>query len=391
MSHATPKTSRPMRRLARVIPGAIGVTLAASVGVALPSVAAPPAALVKVGDAATLARAIAELRGGEQVVLAPGRYRMLAIARRQFDTPVTFRSADPARPAIIERLTVQDAAGIVFRQLEFIADPKQSGTHNVVNSAGIRFERLYVHGSLDDNPGNDAAPFLLRNSRDIVVANSQFRELKNGIGFLGGERLRFTGNRFVRMRSDGVLGGGASHVRVDGNVFASFSPAPGDHPDGIQFWTANTTRPVRDIRIEGNLVHRGRGDLIQGIFVRDTQALPFEQVVIRNNLLVGTMWHAISVDGVRGAELRGNEVVPFSDQRAWIRVKSGRDVRIEGNRSPEILSEASRAVTLAGNRKTAAVRDRGAGAVRAWLAGRDRDGRLSAAARWAGLFDLAPG
>jgi len=313
-----------------------------------------------------LNKALERAQGGETFLLAPGDYARIAITDRTFASPVTIASQSADRRAKVMALTVRRSTGLIFRDLEFVAAPGRTGSHSIFNARNVRFENLFVHGSLDNDPSNDPAPFLLRDSHNVVVANSMFQELHNGLGFMGGSNLRITGNVFFRMRTDGIRGGGVSNIRIDNNLCTGFQPIENDHPDCIQFWTTNTTSRAENIVVERNVSLRGDGKMTQGIFIRDTENLPFKNVSVRYNLLIGNQWHGIYVDGAEGVELRGNQVAPFTDHRSWILVKNSRNVDLVDNSAPQTVLQNNQAVNERGGRKNAAVTDGGRSVLQNW-------------------------
>src|SRR3546814_6622175 len=88
-------------------------------------------------------------------------------------------------------------------------------------------------------------------------------------------------------------------------------PAKGDHADGIQLWTAGTNAPSKNIEISSNLIVGKLGAQMQGTFVTDQSGgkLPYSGITIKNNTLVGTAWHGITVHHTSNASVTGNTVV----------------------------------------------------------------------------------
>src|SRR3546814_4032580 len=95
-------------------------------------------------------------------------------------------------------------------------------------------------------------------------------------------------------------------------------PAKGDHADGIQLWTAGKNAPSKNIEISSNLIVGKLGAQMQGIFVTDQSGgkLPYSGITIKNNTLVGTAWHGITVHHPSNASVNGTPVVPIPESRS---------------------------------------------------------------------------
>lgn len=321
-----------------------------------------------VSSAQELSRALNEASDGDVIALAPGHYPRIVINGVEKTGNVTIASADPARPAVIASLLVRKSAGLTFRDLELAAtadaawtparrqqsapaagaepaggeDERPGGAASrfpfqVVNSQRIVLDRLDVHG-----PRNDRAAaywisaLMLRASRDITLSNSRFSTLWHGVAMLRLDGLAIVDNEFRDIRTDGVRGGGISNTRIAGNVFTDFHPVPKDHPDGIQLWSTPDGAAMTNIAIHDNLIVRGKGAPTQGIFIRDVRnKRPFQNLEIRDNLVMGSLYNGIAMNGVQGGRIVGNEVINYPDRKkTWIRVDNCGGIEIKGNRAP---------------------------------------------------------
>ncbi|OJU22712.1 MAG: hypothetical protein BGN95_03860 [Sphingomonas sp. 66-10] len=142
-----------------------------------------------------------------------------------------------------------------------------------------------------------------RGGSDITVTGSTFRDLGTVATFMRTVGVTFADNTIANVR-EGVRLVGASNATIAHNRMGPFSPAKGDHPDGIQFFTAGLTLPddraAHDVVIEGNLIDPGPAAHVQGIFIGDEAKLyasgrGYSNITIRNNSLIGTGWHGITV------------------------------------------------------------------------------------------------
>ncbi len=341
----------------------------------------------RIADATTLEAAVRLAPEGATLLLQPGRYGPVVLRNVRFGHPVTLASADPKRPAVLTGVELVNVDGLTFQDIEFDSDPAH-GMYGfkITKSANITLQRMFIHGTLDGNPGNDKSPLIIRDSEHVKVADCRFQELFHGITFLNGRHFTFSGNSFRDMRTDGIRGGGASDVIVRRNVFTGFKPRPKDHPDGIQLWTTNTTAPARNILIEGNLVIRGDGVPTQGIFVRDTfNQFPFEQLTIRNNAVIGGLYNAISVGGVTGGTIERNLVAGLPGQKSWIRMGIANDVDLRDNVATTYLLSKTANVREANNRKIAMPGDGGRAVLAEWLGRGDNRRQLVGQLRAAGI------
>ncbi len=303
-----------------------------------------------VNSAVTLNLALKAAVSGDTILLAPGVYSNLSIRGLSFDSDVTIKSQDPGAPAVITNMTIMDSKGLTFENLEFSnAGLTEPSSYRVTRGEDIHFKNLDVHGSLNNDPSDDTSAFLIRESKDVSVTNSQFRELSHGINHLDSSELNFSDNSFSEMRSDGILGGGSSNVLIARNTFTNFHPDLDDHPDAIQFWSKNTTVSAHDIVIIDNVITQGDGGPIQGIFLRDTTGVVFVDVKISGNEIVGGLGNGIMVEGARNLTITDNVVTSSPDKKAWIRVEQADYVTVSDNGAGKYIYEGVEHLTDTGN------------------------------------------
>ena len=309
-------------------------------------------------------------RSGDVVQLESGTYSAATIRGLNLGN-VVIESKYPDQPAVFTNLQIHDSSGLTFRDVDFSLSLVAGNIYPVLvmRSNDVRFDNVHVHGSLDDNPGNDGITGLMvRESRNVTVTNSEFEQLKWGIAHLDSRGLNFSDNAFHDLQTDGIRGGGSSDVLIAYNSFRDFYPAPGDHPDGIQFWTTNTTQAVRNIVVTGNEIVRGDGAYVQGIFFRDeVTTLPYENVTITNNIVIGGMYNGIMVDGGLNLTISGNTVVGLPDMNSWIRLQNVTNVWLEDNRSTHYIHSVNvNRLYQSGNETIARATDGGLEALRLW-------------------------
>lgn len=333
-------------------------------------------ATITVNSTASLVTALGKASGGDTIQLQSGVYSGLNLqSPKAFDTPVTITSADPLKPAIINDFTINKAEGLTFTNLEFAAvnrDVVADGSYwafKVFRSNDIHFDNVSIHGSLDGDPSNDVSGLQFRWSNDVSVTNSEFQQVERGLLVSQVNGATVSGNNVHDMRSDGFDFVEVGNVKVTHNTFRDSDPAPGDHPDAIQFWTRGSATASHDILIADNAIFRGEGEDTHGIFMRDESlTMPYERVTITNNLVVGTGYHGISVGGIHDLTITGNTLASFTgDNKTWLMVSDSDDVTVTGNSANLFDISKSTRVVEAGNTVSATVSDHGLQAIETWM------------------------
>ena len=321
-------------------------------------------------DSAGLMKALAAAGPDTTIRLGGGLYGPLVLPKGA--TRLTITSADARDRAIFSSIVARRADGLRISTVDVVStshDPERPYLVEVEGGKGIGFDRLSVRGAAGGERFREYALWL-RNASHVEVTRSSFSGTRYGIGLLNSSHISLTANEFSGLQTDGIRGGGVDDLAITGNVLTGFTPKPGEHPDGIQLWSTNQTSPAKGITIRDNLIARGLGRMTQGIFVRDTNGkLPFEDVVIEGNLIVGSMFNGIAVLGLDGGRIANNKVVAFADQRAWIRVDGAQNTTITGNIAPQFLANG-KAAAATGNTIAKGASSHPGAEVRDWLAKR---------------------
>ena len=295
--------------------------------------------IFQVSTKADMASALAVATGGDVISLKGGDYTDVKLSGLKFDTPVTITSADPNDPAVFSNVTLNQVDGLTFKDVEVEV---VSGTGLIIaNSKNVVVDDVEFHGASEEKLGGVGV--LVRNSSDVTVTKSEFHHLGNGMSHLDSNKLTITDSSFHDIRIDGIHGGGTSNVLIARNTFTDFYRQPGEHTDAIQFWTANTKASAENITITGNLISRGDGNGMQGIFVGDESKgrLPFINLTITDNTVIGSMYHGISVGHAKNLLVDGNTVVGYQDMKAWIMVKGANGATISDNITSQLSLDAS--------------------------------------------------
>lgn len=324
---------------------------------AAPADAAAEAGRGVVTNAAELSRAIERSTGHTTIRLAPGSYGTLKIARLPAGIKITLKSADPARLAAFDQIAINGISGLTLSDISVACTPtaKPCATYlvAVTDAKDVSLQNLRITGMGGMERGRQYAIFI-RGSSNIEVTGSRIAQTRYGIGMLNDKSVRIVGNEIHDLQTDGVRGGGIDDLLIANNVIGRFTPKEKEHPDGIQLWSTRQAEPGKRIVIRDNLIVRDGGGIVQGIFVRDTHnKLPFEDVTIRGNLVIGAMYNGIAVSGATRGSISDNLVVAYPDMKSWISVRRATDVEFSGNRAMLLLLQENK---LAANRNNSQIR-----------------------------------
>ncbi|QWC56592.1 hypothetical protein F7D01_05335 [Erythrobacter sp. 3-20A1M] len=293
-----------------------------------------------VSSVAQLERAVASATPGSVIRISSGRYPAVSLKDIRKNGNVTIMSADPANPAIFSRLSLRDVSGLTLSHLSIIPDEGVSERYALLalNCQDVEFRNLTFRGAGDRINRSIGPAVMLRSSSNIRFLRSNFAFFRHGLAMLDLKNLIIAQNEFDNLQTDAIRGGGVSDAIIENNVMTGYHPAPKDHPDGIQLWSTHQDEPGRNIVIRDNLVVRGEGGPTQGVFIRDTKKkMPFENVEVSGNLVIGSLYNGIAMGGVRGGVMRDNEVIAYPDRKSWIRIGNSGDVRMTGNRASKYV------------------------------------------------------
>ncbi|MEZ5654600.1 MAG: right-handed parallel beta-helix repeat-containing protein [Sphingobium sp.] len=289
-------------------------------------------AILTVNSSQAFTNAVSSARDGDVIKLAPGTYSNILIKNASFNSGITITSADPNNPAVLTDLTVRASSGLTFSSLDLYNRYDQNLAFQFMGSSKLVLDNLNVYGSGNSASAMNAQLMIIRESSNIVVQNSDFGFGWHGLNLFNTTSANVVNNFFHDLRTDGVRGGGNSNLLIKGNAFTDFYPIGNDHPDAIQLWTTNTSGSAANITIEGNVVFRGNGGPTQGVFVRDVGgSLPFQNMVVTNNLIAGGIFNGIALSGVQNGYLTNNIVQGYTDQRSGIQMQNSSNVIVSGN------------------------------------------------------------
>jgi hypothetical protein len=276
-----------------------------------------------------LMSALADAAPGDELLLAAGAYAAFGGQNLQFAAPgVTIGPADPENPPTLAGAELADCHGMTFLGFDWHVNPRTLNACQVYGG-----DRVYFRGGKFQNPEGlvGGAGVLFRDSTDVECSGFDFSDIGTAVRINDARKVRIIGNKFRRVSGDGIQSSGSSEILIHRNDLADFITAEGDHPDAIQFFTHGEPDPQTDITITDNLIVRGVGGVVQGIFLGNENGVPFQRVVITGNSLSGCMWNGIALGICESAYAAGNFVQPYVDCGSAIVVDGGADVTVENN------------------------------------------------------------
>ena len=320
-------------------------------------------ATVTVRTIAALLSALSGAHAGDTILLAPGTFSGLSLIGINPGGNVTVTSQNRAKPANLTSFSVSNSSNLTFSHLEMSTAGVTNGlyAYRIQDSRNVRFDSDFVHGAIGADPNSAATGFLFRQAGNVSVTNSTFEYLQNGIMDLENNGVLFSGNSFSHMAADGIDNAGASNVRVLNNYFTdTVANTTGLHPDAIQFWNAGTTVSAENITISGNTYVRGDGIASQGIFIEDDNSLPYRDLRITNNTIIGAQYNGITVGGSSNAEIADNQVISYGDYQSFMLLRHMTVATVANNHANlfELTNNAN--LTRSGDVVNAVVRPGGA-------------------------------
>jgi nitrous oxidase accessory protein NosD len=275
--------------------------------------------------------AFKSIHDGDTILLSPGNYPVMRLRGKKFTKGVTIASANPAHPAVVAGIYLQESSGMNFRGLDVTVDPRIGIAVNLSEDSNVRVEGLDIYDASHRGMG-----VMVRDCTNVSVEKSNIHDITVGIQHLDNHHLLIANNNIHDAHGDGIKGGGSSFVTITGNHFTNFSMEPGDHPDAIQFWTVNIKEPTHDLVITDNVYVRGDGVHVQGIFLGNETNTPYENVTITGNAIIGGMYHGISVYVADNVQITNNLVQGYSDMTSWIMLNHTTNSTVSDNKSTSI-------------------------------------------------------
>jgi parallel beta helix pectate lyase-like protein len=223
-------------------------------------------------------------------------------------------TAEPS--VVVQGFVSQDSAGITFDGLTLTVDETQKKAFAVQGGDRLNFHNLKISGK----DTLDGSGISLINCTNSSILNCEIQKTNGGIGVSKCSDLVVSDNNIHDIGCDGTQFNATSRVTISGNMFTNFFPAPGDHSDAIQFQGVGQTGPATDITITDNEYIRGDVPVpsaqhpgTQGVFMNDESGFGYENVTIKGNAFLGTVFHGIALSHAQSFEISGNLVVGYTD------------------------------------------------------------------------------
>ena len=288
-----------------------------------------------VSNGAQLIAAMAQAKGGENIVLKAGDYGILSLVQgknffAQFTTPITITSENPDSPAVFRGLSLVGVSNIKFDHVKFDykagpADILTTSPFKLTKCAGVTISNSEFDGDTATNLGANYNGFATGNglvvtgSTNIAVIGNEFHNFHRAATFNKSSGLTVSANDIHDISSDGLDFAQVKNVLIQGNSIHDFkrNEANADHPDMIQFWTTGTTEASSNIKIVDNFLNVGNGTWTQSIFMRNElvdhgvagASMFYKDVVIANNVISNYHSNAIVVGQTSNLKIDNNTLL----------------------------------------------------------------------------------
>lgn len=283
--------------------------------------------------------ALSQARGGETLLLAPGKYGALTLNGKtgfpnHFEPPLTITSAAPEDPAIFDWMDIHGGQNITVDRVTFdykfeAGQPDHIRPFEINDSRNIQITNSIFSGdhvlegiASDDGFGHGYG-LSVRDSQQITIEANDFHHWGRGAIFSQSQGVTVRANDIYHVRSDGLNFAEVTDVLIEENHLHDFKAAYGsqDHRDMIQFWTSGTNSPSAEITIRHNRLDMGEGSFTQSIFMRNeavdsqgaTREMYYRNVTIEENSIYNGHLHGITVGETDGLAIKHNSLIAVTD------------------------------------------------------------------------------
>jgi hypothetical protein len=290
-------------------------------------------ATIRVSTQNQLEEALQDVRDGDTILLAAGRYAELKMtsgwnADFEFSQKVTIASEDPRNPAVINQMFLRDVANVEIRDVTLdYTGSLASGSPDflrgkpffIEKARGLTIDGVTVDGHLRNGHGVDNG-LNFKDSSDVSIENSLFRNFSIGIWGQNSEDISLTGNTITGMSLDGMQFGGMTRITIEGNDFRDFNSEEltGLHRDNIQFRTLASEGASRDIVIRGNDFDSAEGRHVifigNELYNNGDMSAFHRNVLIADNDIRGAHVYGVTVWHADGLTIEGNTLVNNPDR-----------------------------------------------------------------------------
>lgn len=268
-----------------------------------------------------------KVQGGDRIFLMAGSHGSVLMKGFRFSAPVTI-AAMPGQVAHLDELHVYDSGNLIFRDLKVWASGANAGTVAVVRTVGnasdITFANMDVRATGDSVnyakwplatwTANKRGGFLLSGQRIKAIGN-RVTGTKNAL-LSDANFALLEGNIIDGFGGDAMRANGDNSV-VRGNRVQNCVQIDGSHVDGLQSFSVGPGGPgtstVYNLTVENNSMIEWNAATtsplrckMQGISMFDGM---YDGTIIRNNLVVSSQYHGITIAGSRNGLITQNTVV----------------------------------------------------------------------------------
>lgn len=334
-------------------------------------------ATIRVSNQNQLNNALRNVDDGDTILLASGNYSKLEMSgsrRNDFDfsQTVTIKSENADRPAVINRVFLNDASNIKIADVKMDYNGSApSGTPNwlrsnpftLQNTKNITFDDVTFDGHRNGAGFGMATGLYVKQSKGFTMTDSEMTTFHTAIKILNSQDTALKGNSVRQMNFDGLQIAGAKGLVIEDNYLGNYrSQDPkAAHKDNIQFYTGQGAGASQDVVIRGNTLDSS--DSRHGIFMfnemyRDgntSNAVRHKNILIEDNYINSTNVHGITVVQAEDVTIRDNTVLHNKGmgfpQIPLINVSlTSRDVEITGNTVYSVQKAANSTWTVSGNK-----------------------------------------
>ena len=291
---------------------------------------------------ATLPAILTASKGGDVVVLEAGVYGNPGLRRRAFSPPLTI----DARRATLERWVVSDVIGLTVRGGAWSPGCSVFPCYNYglvfQRGANLRVESATFTGSEKTAPGElyvqaDGYGVGFLGSSDVALSGNLFQSLRVGASLAKITGFQIIGNRFTRMRSDGLDVAQGWKGLIEGNVCDGTRLLTTEHADCFQLWSRPDAPPTSDIVIRRNVAASDAQGI--GMFNHVRNGVDdggFDRILIEENDIRSPFANGIGLVNARASVVRNNQVRTMPGAKYVSRIHTVGDVLRCGNVSTTI-------------------------------------------------------
>lgn len=309
---------------------------------------------ITVSSLADLNSAIASSANLDTIRVMPGDYGTLDIKGRHPGHKVRIIAADPTKRPQFSQILVSDSSDLTFENLDIVI-AADAASHmaalDIKEAQRINIDSFSISDPLANRILQTRGLVVLRGT-DISLLNSTMTGVYRGVVVSETNGIGIVHNSFHKVGLDGMDFAACQNVMIDGNFISGIYREPGEHSDNVQFWTAKTTTPSRNITIKNNVFMQGNGGEAQGIFFGNEDSIPYENIIITGNIIVQAMPRGISVQLAKNVTISDNIILSSPGQRWKVayHLQGLSDSVVKDNLGMAVALQENPSLKLSGNR-----------------------------------------